>query len=120
MSLSSLVLLIIFSHADSVHSRIIGGVAHSTASNYAVEISAQFESYQTWGGGTLITPDAVVTRAKLVVGSYKVVVQFGSYQFSDMYSVEAKNYIYYPFYDAKRDEHDFALLRLSQSVDNGK
>lgn len=112
-------LLQIFS-CPFVYCRIINGEQSTPASSeFVVSLEVQFENYLTWGGGTLISTNVVLTQAKLIVGSKEIRVSLGSNNLEEMQKVGVRNYIYHPYYTAQSYAYDFALLRLAQSVDSG-
>lgn len=112
--------LLLFSNYH-VHSRILNGNEKEQASEYAVEVTSQFENYQSWGGGTLIANNVVVTTAQLIRGSSKILVRFGSNNWDDaMYNVEVIQHRIFPNYNPETMAHNFGLLRLAQTMDTSE
>lgn len=106
----------------SLHSRIVKGEQSESASEYAVEINSitNDKNLQTWGGGTLIAPNVVLTSAQLIVGYSLHYVRFGSFFWSDLYVVNVTEAVAHPNYDGESHLHDIGFMRLEQSVDQSE
>lgn len=113
--------LLLLSCNNHVHSRILNGNEKERASEYAVEVTSQFDNYQSWGGGTLIANNVVLTTAQLIRGSSKILVRFGSNNWNDvMYNVEVIEHRVYPNYNSETMAHNFGLLLLAQTMDSSE
>lgn len=113
--------LLLLSCNDYVHSRILNGNEKERASEYAVEVTSQFDNYQSWGGGTLIANNVVLTTAQLLRGSSKILVRFGSNNWDDaMYNVEVIGHRVFPNYNSETMANNFGLLLLAQTMDSSE
>lgn len=113
-------LLITPNQGSSLNSRIINGNLLESVSEYAVEVLSTFEfSHQTWGGGTLIASNVVLTQAQLVYNFTTYTVRFGSVNWGAMYTVGVSETAIFPIYNPESHANDIGLLRLAQAVDEG-
>lgn len=118
ISLWVVLLLIHRNHGLFVNQRIINGSQLESGSEYAVEVISSFElSSQTWGGGTLIAQNVVLTQAQLVNGFTSFIVRFGSVNWGEMVTMEVTDTAKHPLYDPDTHVNDIALLRLSGSIE---
>lgn len=101
--------------------RIINGIEATEVSEYTVEVIARLEfELLTWGGGTLIAPNVVLTDAKIIFGYTDYLVRFGSWTWGGMEELQVFEAVHHPSYDPETQLHDIGLLKLAQSVDNSK
>lgn len=97
-------------------SRIIGG---SSASNGEFKYSISMQDTQGhFCGGSLITPNLVLTAAHCLGGSYDVIVgRTKNINGSGGQSIPKKQEIRHPKYNSQKTDDDFAILVLNEAVD---
>lgn len=121
-------LILLFSHAFTLshcattsEKRIINGSQVTEPSEYAVEVVSRYlTQYQTWGGGTLIAKNVVLTQAQLIAGFTETTVRFGSVTWGDLFAVEVAQGVSHPEFDPLTHENDIGLLLLAVSVDESE
>lgn len=117
----ALVVIISLLVTTSTSLRIVNGIEATEVSEYTVEVIARLEfDLLTWGGGTLIAPNVVLTNAKIIFGFIDHLVRFGSWTWGGMEELQVFEAVHHPSYDPETQLHDIGLLRLVQSVDSSK
>lgn len=108
----------ITSNLPGAYRRIINGHTESQLSEYAVfvEVNSQGTLF-TRGGGTLVSPNVVVTAAQLILGYDEFIVNFGHLIWENMFRVYVEEAAAHPKYDKKNQKHNIGFLRLAVSVD---
>lgn len=105
----------------NISKKIINGFESTEVSEYTVEVVARFENeLLSWGGGTLLAPNVVLTDATIIVGYTEHTVRFGSWTWGGLYEVEVAEAVPHPNYERETQLHDIGLLRLVQAVDSSK
>merc|ERR1719393_1205829 len=107
-------------HRELQRNRIIGG-SEAQEDRYSFAVSLQ-DRIGHFCGGTLISPDAIVSAAHCGGGGYDVVVGRHDHGDGDGEAMSVRKELEHPDYDPETTNNDFMLIFLDKpvSVDNVK
>lgn len=83
--------------------------------------SVSQDGIPSFGGGTLIADDLVLTSAQLIFDATKnISVKFGNWEDGELYEVAVLEAVAHPDYDPIEQLHDIGILRLAESVEKSE